>query len=360
MIDFPSNPSVGQTFTAAGVTWIWDGVKWLPSGLSPTVVPGINDNRIINGDMRIDQRNNGVGTTPVAGTYCIDRWKYSSTQAGKFTSQNAPGGALLSAAGFGYYLGLGSTSAYIPLASDFFQINQPIEADFVADFAFGTANAQPITLSFLVYSSLTGAFGGSITNAGATRSYPFTYQIPTANTWTKIAVTIPGDTAGTWTLQGNAAGIVVHFDLGSGATFRGPAGAWASVNYCGATGTANVVAVNGASFNLTGVKLEIGSVATPFNRQSLAKTLVDCQRYYQIGGWGLGGYGSTTGTVYSYTPFQVAMRASPTLGYSVNSIVNITSGAPTPGSQYGFVTNVVVTANGAFLINGTIAADAEL
>ena len=72
MLDFPNSPSVSQAFTAAGVTWIWDGTKWLPSGLSPTVVPGINDNRIINGDMRIDQRNSGASGT--ANAYTADRW----------------------------------------------------------------------------------------------------------------------------------------------------------------------------------------------------------------------------------------------------------------------------------------------
>ena len=63
MIDFPASPTPGQRFTAAGATWIWDGAKWLPEGLAPTVAPGINDNRIINGDMRIDQRNNGASGT---------------------------------------------------------------------------------------------------------------------------------------------------------------------------------------------------------------------------------------------------------------------------------------------------------
>ena len=77
-------------------------------------------------------------------------------------------------------------------------------------------------------------------------------------------------------------GCIVRFDLGSGATYRGPAGAWAAANYVGATGSVNVVATNGATFYVTGVKLEIGSVATPFNRQSLAKSMADCQRYYQV------------------------------------------------------------------------------
>ena len=152
----------------------------------------------------------------------------------------------------------------------------------VSDFVWGGANAQPVTLSFWAFSSLTGMFSVVNRNAAASRAYPFTYSIPTANTWTRIVVAIPGDTSGTWTLSGNGQGVVVIFDLGSGAVYRGPAGVWAPNGYCGATGTVSVVGTNGATFYVTGVKLEIGSVATPYNRQSLAKSMADCQRYYQF------------------------------------------------------------------------------
>ena len=81
--------------------------------------------------------------------------------------------------------------------------------------------------------------------------------------------------------SGNAAAFGVVFDLGSGATYRAPAGAWVAGNFLGANGAASIVATNGAVFQITGVKLEIGSVATPFNRYSLAKSMIDCQRYYQ-------------------------------------------------------------------------------
>ena len=104
-----------------------------------------------------------------------------------------------------------------------------------------------------------------------------------ANTFrTKIVDTIPGDTSGTWVMSGNGGGVGLHFDLGAGATWRGTAGAWVNGNLIGATGAVNVVATNAATFYVTGVKLEIGSVATPFNRQSLAKSMADCQRYYEV------------------------------------------------------------------------------
>ena len=259
MIDFPASPTVGRQFTAAGdATWMWDGAKWLPEGLAPTVAPGINDNRIINGDMRIDQRNNGASGTTTG--YTVDRWQF----AGSLTTKGTWGRNLNAVAGlawFPYYFGFQSNSAYAVVAGDFFQFYQPIEADAISDFAWGTAQRTTgHRLSFWARSSLTGTFSGSVNNDAGTRSYPFTYSLPTANTWTKIWLAIPGDTSGTWVMSGNAASVDVHFDLGTGTTYRGPANAWASANYVGVTGAVNVVSTLNATFYLTGVKAEIGSV----------------------------------------------------------------------------------------------------
>jgi hypothetical protein len=310
MIDFPASPTTGQQFTAVGVTWTWDGTKWTASGLGtsylpiaggtltgpltlvsdPTaalqpatkhyvdVLPVAGSNRIINGDMRIDQRNGGAIGNAVG--YTVDRWVYAASLAAKGNWQRNIGVA--GPSGFPYYLGFQATSAYALLVGDYFRFNQIIEADMVSDFQWGTANAQPVTLSFWVYCTLTGTFGGSIINAASNRSYPFTYSIP-AVTWTKIVLAIPGDTGGTWVMSGAAAALYVNFGLGVGATYSGAAGAWASGYFMSATGAVSVVSTNNAWLGVTGVKLEIGSVATPYNRQSLAKSMADCQRYYQVG-----------------------------------------------------------------------------
>jgi hypothetical protein len=356
MIDFPASPTVGQQFSAAGVVWTWDGVKWLPSGLAPTVVPGINDNRIINGDMRIDQRNNGAAGT--AGAYTADRWYYVASQASKLTWQRGTGVA----PGFPYQLGFNTSSAYTPLAADYFVITQPIEADMVSDFAFGTPQAQPVTLSFWVYSSLAGQFGGSLRN-GATnnRGCPFAYSIPVANTWTKITVTIPGDTGGTWTLSGNSSGLVLTFDLGSGANVRGPAGVWASSPLLGANGSVNLVATNGAGFVVTGVKLEIGSVATPFNRQSLAKSLADCQRYYQTIPYLLAsGYNVGGGVIYTTYLFPVAMRASPSVVVPNPTYSNASTIVTNNVNLASLTLSATITATGAGYCLGAVQLGAEL
>ena len=234
--------------------------------------PGvIGDNRIINGDMRIDQRGVASGAGGTAGGYTLDRWRYNSNIAGKITwaRQTSPSGP----SEFPYYLVTVSQSAYTPAAGDFFYIGQTIEADMISDFAWGTANAQSVTLSFWALSSLTGIFSGVVQNYATTRSYPFSFSLPAPNTWTKIVITIPGDTGGTWVMSGNVAALSLLFDLGSGSNFRSAfPNAWNTGNYVGVTGSVNVVGTFNARLSITGVKLETGNVATPYNRQSMAKS----------------------------------------------------------------------------------------
>lgn len=235
-------------------------------------------NRIINGDMRIDQRNAGASVTPTAAVYSVDRWNAYCNQASKFSfQQNA--GSVTPPSGFSKYLGVTSLSAYTLLTGDRFFLAQPIEGFNAADLAWGTASAQAVTVSFWVRSSLTGTFGGAVTEYLGTRSYPFTYTISAANTWEQKTVTIPGDTAGTWGSTNSGWG-QVSFGLGCGATYSGTSGAWAAANYNSATGAVSVVGTSGATFYITGVQLEAGTVATPFERRDYGRELMMCQRYF--------------------------------------------------------------------------------
>jgi len=234
-------------------------------------------NRIINGAMVIDQRNAGASVTPTANAYTLDRWRYVVSQASKMSLQQNAGSVALPI-GFTKYLGATSLSSYAVLTSDFFFQQQSIEGFNVADLGWGTASAQTITLSFRVYSSLTGTFGGSLQNGAFNRSYPFTYSIPVANTWTTISLTITGDTSGTWATD-NTAGLKIHFGMGAGATYSGTAGAWASAEYYSATGAVSVVGTSGATFYITGVQLEKGSTATSFDCRPYGTELALCQRY---------------------------------------------------------------------------------
>ena len=237
-------------------------------------------NRIINGAMVIDQRNNGASVAVTDGVYTLDRWAfYSQTAiASKGTvQQNA--GAVTPPAGFTKYLGFTSSSAYTIGAGEGFGITQKIEGQNISDLGWGAIGASSVTLSFWVRSSLTGTFGGSVLNSSVTRSYPFSYVVNLANTWEQKTVTIAGDTSGTW-LTTNGTGMYVFFGVGFGSTFSGAAGSWSGSQYLSVTGATSVVGTSGATFYITGVQLEKGTVATSFDYRPYGTELALCQRYY--------------------------------------------------------------------------------
>lgn len=235
-------------------------------------------NRIINGDMRIDQRAVGAAVTITGSGYAsLDRWLTYSTQSSKYSIQRITGAGPTGL--FNTILKATSLSAYAPLTGDYFNILQRIEGQNIIDLGFGTANAKAITLSFWVQSTLTGTFGGTLNNASS-RAFPFTYVINAANTWEYKTLIVAGDTSGTWLLD-NSVGLVASFSLGCGATNLGTAGAWNSSSSLGATGQVNMVATNASTLLLTGVQLEIGSVATPFEQRPIQIELDLCLRYFE-------------------------------------------------------------------------------
>ena len=232
-------------------------------------------NRIINGAMVISQRGTSFSTS---SAYTLDRWYTNTNTAGAWTitqSSTAP-------AGFINSLLYTKTTGNTPGASDYNYILQSIEGLNCADLAWGTASAKTITLSFWVYSGATGTFGGSLRNSAGNRSYPFTYTVSSANTWTQASVTIAGDTSGTW-LTTNGTGVCVFFDVGSGANARATAGAWIAGNYIGATGTSTYPnSTSGGVLYITGVQFEVGTAATNFDVRSYGTELMLCQRYCQM------------------------------------------------------------------------------
>jgi hypothetical protein len=213
------------------------------------------------------------------------------------------------------------------LSSDYFALAQYIEGLNISDLAWGTANAKTVTLSFQVYSSLTGTFGGSLGNNGQSRSYPFSYTISSANTWTTISVTIAGDTTGTW-LTTTGRGIGVYFSLGAGSNYVATAGTWVAAQAFASTGSVSVVGTSGATFYITGVQLEVGTLATPFERQMYSTQFVMCQRYYYVGTIAVYGFPSPNSggyAAYQRYDFKVTMRTTPTVATTYTSQSNITS-----------------------------------
>jgi len=317
----------------------------------------IMKNRIINGAMVVAQRTTAsINVDNSAVQYPVDRFFcYGSQASSKFSVQQT--GVTLN--GFTTSIKATSSSAYSVASGDNFYICQNIEGYNVADLNWGTANAKTVTLSFQVYSSLTGTFGGALLNDGYSLSYPFSYSIPVANTWTTISVTIAGPTTSTW-LTNNGVGIRAYFSLGTGTTGSSTAGSWQAGTYYSATGATSVVGTNGATFYITGVQLEVGSSATGYDYRVYGTELMNCQRYYwkvvpdggTICGFGSGQFANlTTANIIFNHP--VTMRTAPTLAYG--GTYNINGGA----SAYAVsaVTTYASSTSGRadFTVSGAIA-----
>jgi hypothetical protein len=341
-------------------------------------------NRLINGAMVIDQRNAGAASANTISGYFLDRWIVGQSTTGKLIAQQNAG-AVTPPVGFGNYLGITSQSSFPVGASGLYYIQQAIEGFNTSDLGFGTANAKTITISFQVYSSLTGTFGGSIYNNAGDRFYPFSYSISSANTWTSISITIAGDTTGTWVGATNGAGMWVFFSLGAGTSFGGTAGAWVAGSFGAGpyapSGGTSVVGTNGATFYITGVQLEKGSTATSFDYRPYGTELGLCQRYYykisgstQYARFGHGfcGAGSTT-NFYATVIFPVSMRAIPSSvdttgslgvwnggGINAVSAVTLDTSGLTPQVAVAFVTSSGLTAQNPYQLIGNNSGSASL
>jgi hypothetical protein len=314
-------------------------------------------NRIINGAMVIDQRNDGVSVNYTnSGAYTLDRWVVDNTTDGTISVQRSS----VAPAGFTNSCFITVTTADASLSStQRCRIRQPIEGFNVADFGFGTASAITVTLSFWVRSSLTGTFGGALNNATVDRSYPFSYTISAANTWEQKTVTIAGDTSGTW-VTNNGIGLLVQFGLGIGSNFSGTANAWTGSQIMSTTGATSLIGTSGATFYITGVQLEAGSVATPFERRDYGTELARCQRYYTK--FPRYNVGIVTNGRILLSGFPTQMRSEPSV--SDGGVLYLESGA-----NAGAATWVGITANGVAYSQGgytqtvsifQLALDAEL
>jgi hypothetical protein len=234
-----------------------------------------NRNMLINSDMRIAQRGTSKSITQNVPSYLIDRFYVDSTTPATLTyaqSSDAPGDFVNS-------LGITVNTSGTTAAGQYAWVRQSIEGYNFAHLNFGTANAKTFTLSFWVKSSVTGILGGWFGAALNNRFQSFTYTILSANTWEYKTVTISGDTAGTWN-NTNGVGLQVSWSLSCGTTFRGATGSWSSSIFLGATGQTNITETAGATFNITGIQLEVGDTATPFEHRSVGQELALCQRYY--------------------------------------------------------------------------------
>jgi len=301
-------------------------------------------NRIINGDMRIDQRGGTITSPSGSVAYGIDRWRivrFNDT-TGTFTLQQsatAPAGHTKSG-----LITITVAQTSVP-STGLYRFDHSVEGLNTADLGWGAAGAQSITIGFWVRSSVTGTYGARVCNSAETRSYVFQYTINTANTFEYKSITIPGDTTGTW-LTDTGIGIGLNFDLGSGSSFEGTANAWNASNVCRASSNVRLISTSGATFYITGVQLEPGTVATPFERRSYGQEVQLCQRYFQQLGGGMVGFeeGNTT---HSYgVRFNQPMRAAPTFALISSSFAYRYINASSVGDR-----TITVSINGATTIS---------
>ena len=301
-------------------------------------------NRIINGNMLIDQRNAGAAVTVTAASaaYAADRFRiyHDTAVTGSWTAQQS---TQVPTTGYVNSLSLTNGTAATPGASDVNIIQQRIEGYNVADLNFGSSTAATVTVSFWVRSSVAGTYGFGLTNSAQNRSYVSTYSIASVNTWQQVNITIAGDQAGTW-LTNNGVGLMATWDLGSGSSINTTAGTWAAGQYFRTSGCVTWINNSSATFYITGVQLEVGTKATPYEMQIYSDQLAQCQRYYYKLKAATAYTNGGVGRAYSVTNAQVfvalpvSMRAAPTGSYSALADWNDSGGgipsAMDPVSQY--------------------------
>ena len=329
-------------------------------------------NLIINGAMTVDQRSSGSAQTGISDTskFGVDRFqvRVDGSGSGRLTSQQVTDAPT----GFKNSLKLTVTTADAsPTSAEGYAIRQAIEGQNIYSLGLGAAGAKSMTISFWVKSSLTGNFSLNVGNGDNTRVYGNLYAISSANTWEYKTVTLAGDTSGTWVTT-NAAGLTVVFGLGGGSDRVVSANAWGTQSgntKTFTTGATNVAGTVNATWQITGLQMEIGDVATPFEHRSFGDELARCQRYFtripRIDGSSANteianGMGNATNNFLGVISFPTEMRANPTLTASGSfrvfngGTLNPTAGPSRSSSSTVCMGISVATGAGISTLNGLL------
>lgn len=342
------------------------GATATPQDTTPQILGGFSfRNKIINGDLELDQRNGGAAVS-TNNLFPADRWQMSLTGGGVFSAQQQS--AIVPAGARAALLMTVTTPDAAIAATDLYFIQQKIEGPNATQFKFGTSSAGYVTLSFWAYSSIVGTYSVLFGNSAANRSYPATYTINSVNTWEYKTVTILGDVTGTWAFDTGSTGLKILFCLGAGTTFQGNANQWNAGNFPSSSAATQWIATNGAVFGLSLVQLEEGQLVTPFERRQRTTELALCSRYYQksfltgtavANNAGIPGanaanqlVGASTATALPGVRFPVEMRATPTVVLYNPSAANSQIRNTTAGSDWTLSASSNVSAK-AFELGGT-------
>lgn len=301
------------------------------------VIPSLNGgplagfrNKIMNGAMNVTNKGVGIQLSGTTYGHAIDRWVVAKNGLNHVVNCNhssSYGPATVGIAGFRAFLrSLTAAAKTATAAGDVYYLAQTLEAGDTIDLEYGYASAKPVTLTFRVRASVAGTYSGSLRQKNAAvsvfRAYCFNYTITDADVWQTISVTIPGDPSGfIFDLDDLTIGnLSVNFDLGTGTTYRtATANAWIDGNFVGVTGSVDLSTVLNSTFDITGVQLEIGTVATPLEFRPQQVELELCQRYFQWVQVQLY-FIAPTGSHYIEMPHTLVteMRAAPTAGTLAN------------------------------------------
>ena len=362
------------------------GIQIDSSGAISGALPSPNRNLLYNGAMQVAQRGTSTAGITTIGYYTADRWQHVVDALGTWTQDvqnDAPTGSGLRRS----VRLLCTTADAAPAANDFFQLRQTLEGQDLQRIAKGTASAQQLTISFWVKSNVTGTYIVGLRDADNTRTVSRSYTISASATWEKKTITFPADTTGAFD-NDNAGSLAVNFWLAAGSTFTSGtlATTWgAEVAANVAVGQTNLAAATNNYWQVTGVQLEVGDTATPFEFKSYGQELRECQRYYwrstpgnAFGRYGLGGARSTTVSE-ALIHFPVTLRSIPSAlefsnlaivlpGVGSFSISSMSMSNPSPsvvnveivnsnsGATYGDVIAIINNNNTA----GYLAVSAEL
>ena len=358
--------------TDTNTLWLYSGstngwVNLLGSDIGQQALS--NRNVIINGAMQVAQRGTSTAGITSSGYYTADRWAIGLTSMGTWTQSveaDAPTGS-----GFRNSLKVLCTTADAsPAASDSVVHRTYLEGQNLQQFLKGTASAKPFALSFWVKSNVTGTYIFELTDIDNTRRISASYSISVSGTWEKKTIILTADTTGAFD-NDNAASLQVQWWLGAGsdATSGTLNTTWSNTAAANrAVGQTNLAAATSNYWQVTGVQLEAGAVATPFEFEQISNTLEKCQRYYEKS-YNIGvnpATANSAGSViltqerstldggagyrhYGFAAFKVTKRTTPTMtGYSqAGTITNFTTNRAGNSGTAGFYNQyVAVSADG--------------
>ena len=326
-----------------------------------------NRNLIINGAMQVAQR----GTSSTGSSYqTVDRFFFSQSALDNYALTQTQQ-TVTDLAGFSNSFRITTTTAESAIAADeLAYVAQKIEAQNLQQLAYGTSSAKRVTLSFYVKSSITGTFSTNLYQVDDNRIVNSEYTISSANTWERKEITYAADQTGVID-NDSGTGFYVTWNLALGSDRKGnAASAWETQNtdnWAGAgTYTDAVITTVNSTWEITGVQLEVGDTATPFEHRSFGDELTRCQRYFQNNGGTRvikGGYVASGGNNFFTVKYTTAMRAAPTVTFVSVSGSGFNTADPTTQSigtesfeAYKAATSTV--ASGYFLFTYTV--DAEL